>query len=158
MRELGSYQPVSLLTIAHRFLCSFSISLSGSVLFGVFPAQLKQLHDLRRGDLIVRIVGRGENHIDLSRREPGQCGIDVDIERSEFAQFQLQDFQIPAGIERDLVVSDPEARIWVAESPERIIVGTSVQRRCTGARTRSRWFQRQGQRGQCLDFMVRALP
>jgi cytochrome c biogenesis protein CcmG/thiol:disulfide interchange protein DsbE len=27
-----------------------------------------------------------------------------------------------------------------------------------GARTRSRCFQRQGQRGQCLGFMVRALP
>ena len=28
--------------------------------------------------------------------------------RSEFAQFQLQDFQVPAGIERNLVVGDPE--------------------------------------------------
>src|SRR5271170_4153019 len=62
-----------------------------------------------RDDLVVRVAGRGENHIDLAVRESGQ--IDVDIERSEFAQFQLQDFQVPAGIERYLVVSDSECSL-----------------------------------------------
>jgi hypothetical protein len=46
--------------------------------------------------------------IDLAGREPGQRGIDIDINRSEFSQFQLQDLQIPPGIECDLVVGDPE--------------------------------------------------
>src|ERR1700676_2758115 len=61
-----------------------------------------------RDDLVVRIVDRRENHIDLAGREAGQSGVDIDIERREFAQFQLQDFQIPAGIERDLIIGDPE--------------------------------------------------
>ena len=61
-----------------------------------------------RDDFVVRIAGRGEDHIDLAGREAGQSRIDINIDRSEFAQFQLQDFQIPAGIERDLVVGDAQ--------------------------------------------------
>lgn len=61
-----------------------------------------------RDDLVVRIVGRTENHIDLAGRETTQSRIDIDVERSEFAQFQLEDFQIPASIERDFIVGDPE--------------------------------------------------
>src|SRR6516165_8119282 len=61
-----------------------------------------------RDDLIIGIGGRREDHVDLASREAGQRGIDIDIDRSEFAQFQLQDFQIPAGIESDLVVGDPQ--------------------------------------------------
>src|SRR6516164_4461990 len=61
-----------------------------------------------RDDLIIGIGGRRENDVDLASREAGQRGIDIDIDRSEFAQFQLQDFQIPAGIESNLVVGDPE--------------------------------------------------
>jgi len=61
-----------------------------------------------RDDLIIGIGGRREDHDDLASREAGQRGIDIDIDRSEFAQFQLQDFQIPAGIESDLVVGDPQ--------------------------------------------------
>ena len=62
----------------------------------------------RRDDFVIGIGGRRENDIDLARREAGQRRIDVDINRGEFAQFQLQDFQIPAGIECDLIVGDPE--------------------------------------------------
>jgi hypothetical protein len=70
-----------------------------------------------RDDLVVRIGGRRENHIDLAGREAGQSGIDINIERREFAQFQLQDFQIPAGIERDLIVSDPERSLLGLREP-----------------------------------------
>src|SRR6516225_6108315 len=61
-----------------------------------------------RDHLIIGIGGRREDHVDLAGREAGQRGIDIDIDRSEFAQFQLQDFDIPAGIESDLVVGNPE--------------------------------------------------
>src|ERR1700693_2598701 len=54
-----------------------------------------------RDDLVIRIEGRRENHIDLAGREASQSRIDINIERSELTQFQLQDFQIPAGIECD---------------------------------------------------------
>jgi hypothetical protein len=59
-----------------------------------------------RNDLIIGIGSRRENDVDLTGREAGQSRIDIDIDRSELAQFELQDFQIPAGIERDLVVGD----------------------------------------------------
>src|SRR5262245_1145682 len=61
-----------------------------------------------RDDFVVRILGRSENHIDLAGREAGQGSIDINIDRCELAQFLLQDFQIPAGIERDLIVGNPE--------------------------------------------------
>ena len=61
-----------------------------------------------RDDLIIGIGSRRENDVDLAGREAGQSRIDIDIDRSEFAQFQLQDFKIPAGIESDLVVGDPQ--------------------------------------------------
>jgi hypothetical protein len=70
-----------------------------------------------RDDLVVRIAGRGDNHIDLAGREAGQSGIDINIERRKFAQFQLQDFQIPAGIKRDLVVGDPERSLLDLREP-----------------------------------------
>ena len=61
-----------------------------------------------RDDLIIGIGGRREDDVDLAGRKAGQSGIDIDIDRSEFAQFQLQDFDIPAGIESNLVVGNPE--------------------------------------------------
>jgi hypothetical protein len=45
-----------------------------------------------RDDLVVGIVCRGENHIDLAGRESGQSSVDIDIERSELSKFLLQDF------------------------------------------------------------------
>ena len=35
----------------------------------------------------------------------------------KFAQFQLQDFQVPAGIESDLVVGDPERSLLDLREP-----------------------------------------
>ena len=57
-------------------------------------------------DLIIGIGSRRQNDVDLAGREASQRRIDIDIDRSELAQFLLQDFQIPACIERDLVVGD----------------------------------------------------
>ena len=62
----------------------------------------------RWDDFVIGIGGRRKNDVDLARREAGQRRIDVDINGGEFAQFQLQDFQIPARIECDLIVGDPE--------------------------------------------------
>src|SRR5467141_1703023 len=39
----------------------------------------------RRDNLVLRIGGRCENHIDLAGREAGQSRVNFDIERSEFA-------------------------------------------------------------------------
>src|SRR5260370_4296913 len=54
-----------------------------------------------RDDLVIRIAGRREKNVDLAGREAGQSGIDIDIDRTEIAKFKLQDFQMPARIERD---------------------------------------------------------
>src|SRR5262249_28356517 len=40
-----------------------------------------------RDDLIVRIVARGQNHIDLTCRKAGQSRIGIDFERRKFTQF-----------------------------------------------------------------------
>ena len=72
-----------------------------------------------RDDLIVGIGGRREDHIDLTGREASQRGIDIDIDRSEFAQFQLQDFDIPAGLSAILLSAIRSARFWTSERPDR---------------------------------------
>ena len=63
----------------------------------------------------------------LAGRESGQRGIDIDIDRREFTQFLLQDFQIPARIERDLVVGNSQRRFCVSERPDKVMTGTSAR-------------------------------
>jgi transposase len=65
-------------------------------------------HRNLRDDLVIRIVGGHQDHIDLAGRKAGQSWIDVDINRTEFTKLQLKNLQIPAGIERNLVVGDPQ--------------------------------------------------
>ena len=71
----------------------------------------------RWDDLVIRIGGRRQNDIDLAGREAGQDRIDIDIDRGELAKFQLQDFQIPAGIESDLVVGNPKRPLLDLREP-----------------------------------------
>jgi hypothetical protein len=74
-------------------------------------------HRKGRDDLIIGIGSRREHDVDLAGREAGQRGIDIDIDRSEFAQLQLQDFQIPARIESDLIVRDPKVIVGTSANP-----------------------------------------
>src|SRR5262249_22498694 len=41
----------------------------------------------RGDDLVVRIGGRRQDYIDLAGRKPGQGEIEIDIDRSQFAEF-----------------------------------------------------------------------
>ncbi len=68
-----------------------------------------------RNDLVIRIGDRCENHIDLAGREAGQSRIDINIERREFAQFQLQDFQSQPALSAILLSAIRSARFWVSE-------------------------------------------
>ena len=60
----------------------------------------------RRGYLremiVVRIVRTRKGDIDLPRREAREAEIEVHV--GEIAQFQLQEIEVPARTERDLVV------------------------------------------------------
>ena len=61
-----------------------------------------------RDDFVVGIVGGLQYDIDLSRRKAGQREIEVDIDRADLVQLKLEDLEVPAGIERDLVVGQPQ--------------------------------------------------
>ena len=51
-------------------------------------------------------AARAEQHVDLAGRKTGERQIEVDVERGELGQLHLQDVEIPAGVESDLVVGD----------------------------------------------------
>src|SRR6266481_5480509 len=42
----------------------------------------------RRDDLVIRVDSCRQDHIDLAGREAGQREIDINIDRTEFAEFQ----------------------------------------------------------------------
>ena len=64
-----------------------------------------------RDNLVIRVSGRGENHVNLASRESCQSRVDFDVDRGEFAKFLLEDFQVPARVE-----SDPDVQSDVAGS------------------------------------------
>jgi hypothetical protein len=62
----------------------------------------------RRDDLVFGVRRRRQNYINLAARKTGQCQVDIDFNRVELAQLQLQNLRIPAGVERDLVVGNAQ--------------------------------------------------
>jgi len=90
----------------------------------------------RRDDLIVGIGGFRKEDVDLAGREAGERRINIEVDRGELAEFLLQDFQIPAGIERDLVVGDPQCPLLGLDSPDKVIVGTWAISRALAACSR----------------------
>ncbi len=70
-----------------------------------------------RNDLIVGICLPLQNYIDLTGREAGQGHIHIDIKGGEVREFQLEDFHIPSGIERDLVIREPQRPLLRIRKP-----------------------------------------
>lgn len=64
-------------------------------------------HCARRDDVIVRVSAVAQEHVELTRREPGDAEVEVEVEASEFSQLHLEQVQVPAGVDRDLVVGKP---------------------------------------------------
>ena len=62
----------------------------------------------RRDHLVLGIGRTLEDHVDLAGGEAGQRQVEVDVEHRQLAELELQEVEVPAGAERDLVVGDPE--------------------------------------------------
>jgi hypothetical protein len=67
----------------------------------------RRLGDGRNG-LVVRIAAAVENDVDLAGRETGRRQVEGDIEGRKFGKVELQEVEIPPGIERDLVVGQAQ--------------------------------------------------
>jgi hypothetical protein len=62
-----------------------------------------------RWDHLVLGINRTlEDHVDFAGREAGEREIEVDVEHRQLAELELQQVEVPAGAERDLVVGDPQ--------------------------------------------------
>ena len=65
--------------------------------------------DRHRRDHFVLGIGRTlEDHVDLAGGEAGERKVEIDVEHRQFAELELQEIEVPAGAERDLVVGEPE--------------------------------------------------
>ena len=53
--------------------------------------------------------------------------IEVEIQGSQLGQLQLQDIEVPARPERDLVVGDPQCALLRLAQPRYVMVGTSAR-------------------------------
>ena len=62
----------------------------------------------RRDDLVVGIGRVAQHDVDLARAEPGQREVDVELGQRQIGQLELEELEIPAGIERDLVVGEAQ--------------------------------------------------
>ena len=65
-------------------------------------------HRHRRDHLVLGIGRTLQDHVDLAGGEAGERKIEIDVEHRQFAELELQEIEVPAGAERDLVVGDPE--------------------------------------------------
>ena len=45
-----------------------------------------------------------KHDVDLAGCKPGERQVEVDVERADLVQLELEDFDVPPGIESDLVV------------------------------------------------------
>ena len=59
-------------------------------------------------DLLVGIIRGLEHDVDLAAGEAGQRQVEVDVERADVVKLEPQDLDVPAGIQRDLVVGEAE--------------------------------------------------
>src|SRR5271166_4451178 len=58
--------------------------------------------------LVVQTALRGQQHIDLAGRKPGDRKIESDLEVGELLKLQLQEVHIPACVERNLIVGQTQ--------------------------------------------------
>ena len=68
-------------------------------------------HRHRRDHLVLGIGRALEDQVDLAGGEAGQREVEIDVENRQFGKLELQKLEVPAGAERDLVVSDPEGAL-----------------------------------------------
>ena len=62
-----------------------------------------------RRDHLVLGIGRAlQDHVDLAGGEAGQREVEIDVDHRQLAELELQQIEVPAGAERDLVVGDPQ--------------------------------------------------
>ena len=77
-------------------------------------------HRHRRNDLVLGIARSLEDHIDLAAGEAGEREIELHIDPGKLAELELEEIEVPAGTERDLVVSEPErALLRLGEAAKR---------------------------------------
>ena len=61
-----------------------------------------------RDRFVLRVRRRLEHHVDLADRKAAQRQIERHVELGDLAELELEEIDIPAGIERNLVVGDPQ--------------------------------------------------
>ena len=72
------------------------------------PGLVRGVDRHRRDDLVLGIGRAFQDHVDLAGGEAGQREVEVDVEHRQLAELELQEIEVPAGAERDLVVGDPQ--------------------------------------------------
>jgi len=73
-----------------------------------------------RHHLVIGIGAAIEDDVDFARREAGEAQIDFQIRRGELAEFGFEQLDVPASVQRDLVVGEPERALpRLVETSER---------------------------------------
>ena len=72
------------------------------------PGRVRGFRRHRRDHLVLGIGRSLEDHVDLAGGEAGQRQVEIDVEHRQLAELELQEIEVPAGAERDLVVGDPQ--------------------------------------------------
>ena len=61
--------------------------------------------------LVVGIILALHDHVDLTGREARDGEIKIDVHHSQVGQFQLEDLEVPTGVEGDLVVGQAQGTL-----------------------------------------------
>lgn len=72
------------------------------------PDACAQLGRDCRNHLVIGINLLTQHDIDLTPAEPGQPKVHVELGQRQFGELELEDLDIPAGIQGDLVVREPQ--------------------------------------------------
>ena len=86
-------------------------------------------HRHRRDQLVLGIGRALQDHIDLAGGEAGQRKVETDVDHRQLAKLELQQIEVPAGAQRDLVVGDPQRALLRRRQVRPSGVGGAAQSR-----------------------------